>query len=243
MENRYGYCKCGCGHLTPIRKFQRGIFKKGEPVYFLTGHHQKTQKKLCSIEGCRYVVRARGLCNGHYLRKWKKGTLFDERPIIKGRQDLTGNVYNRWTVLGLSHINKSGTSMWKCLCTCGNERNVRSSALIHNKTISCGCYVKELRKSAIGEKSTNWKGGRREQNGYILLKKNGHPNSDNAGYIAEHRFVMSEYMGRKLEDYELVHHKNGIRNDNRLENLELLTYANHIGEIECPHCKKLFLIK
>jgi hypothetical protein len=44
--------------------------------------------------------------------------------------------------------------------------------------------------------------------------------------ILEHRFVYEQFLGRKLSDTETVHHKNGIRHDNRLENLELWN-SNH----------------
>jgi len=80
-------------------------------------------------------------------------------------------------------------------------------------------------------------------NGYVLLRNPNHPNADKAGYVAEHRYIMATRMGRKLEDSELVHHKNGIRDDNRIENLELLTYSNHKGEIVCPYCEQKFLLR
>ena len=51
----------------------------------------------------------------------------------------------------------------------------------------------------------------------------GHPNARKNGYIFEHVLVMSELLGRPLQPPEQVHHRNGVRNDNRPENLELWT--------------------
>lgn len=57
--------------------------------------------------------------------------------------------------------------------------------------------------------------------GYIIAFKPDHPSSNKNGYILQHRYIMEEYLGRRLFPEETVHHKNGDRADNRLENLEL----------------------
>lgn len=61
-----------------------------------------------------------------------------------------------------------------------------------------------------------------KHNGYILTRKKEHPHSQKGtGYIFEHIIVMEKKLGRFLMSNENVHHKNGVKDDNRIENLEL----------------------
>jgi hypothetical protein len=65
-----------------------------------------------------------------------------------------------------------------------------------------------------------------DRHGYVILN-----NGAKGGYKQpEHRAVMEEMLGRKLEKHETVHHKNGIRHDNRPENLELWSGRHGRGQ-------------
>lgn len=58
----------------------------------------------------------------------------------------------------------------------------------------------------------------------------GKPGTTKGGYAYEHRVVMERHLGRPLKKGERVHHVNGVKTDNRVENLEVLTHAEHMRE-------------
>jgi len=135
-----------------------------------------------------------------------------------------------------------GNYMW-CACKgCGKERWVQ---LRLGKPIFDLC-PKCCQPHHTGAKSQNWKGGIREHSGgYRLIYCE--PDSPfypmaTIKYIPEHRLVMAQSLGRCLESWEIVHHKNHIKTDNRLENLELLSQKEHLPDtLTMAHIGKLEL--
>lgn len=100
----------------------------------------------------------------------------------------------------------------KILCECGNTKQKDS--------VTCAsCY-----RPPRGELNGYWRGGRtRHKAGYTMVRVSDHPRATTGGghYVFEHILVMEDLLGRYLLPDETVHHLNGIRDDNRPENLEL----------------------
>jgi hypothetical protein len=88
----------------------------------------------------------------------------------------------------------------------------------------------EEARSRRGKDNPNWKGGHVTSQGYRVFSMRDHPNARKSGYIFEHVHVMSEVLGRALGVGETVHHKNGIRSDNRKSNLELWSSSHPPGQ-------------
>lgn len=80
-----------------------------------------------------------------------------------------------------------------------------------------------IRGAQTLERNPYWKGGRTiASNGYVLVKRPGHHLADVRGYVYEHRLVAEQKLGRRLRKGEVPHHINGVRSDNRPENIEVL---------------------
>lgn len=102
----------------------------------------------------------------------------------------------------------------------------------------CGCAYKS--QTQQGKNNPYWKGGRHiDQDGYVRIRvyENG-----KSFEKAEHRIVMEEYIGRKLSSFEIVHHRNGIRDDNHISNLKIVSHSTHCHQVICPHCNFIFAL-
>ena len=142
--------------------------------------------------------------------------------------NLVDKKFGRFIVLSQVVNGKQGQSRWLCKCDCGKLREVRGSSLESGDSQSCGCLQKEIVSKIIGSLRPNWNGGRTMRKGYVVVLDRTSIHANSEGYALEHLIIMDKMLGRPVDTKtESVHHKNGIKSDNRPENLELRIKQQH----------------
>jgi HNH endonuclease len=95
-------------------------------------------------------------------------------------------------------------------CRCGEPKQSKSTTCAECRTV-------------VGASNGHWRDGRtRHKAGYVMLWAPDHPRAGRGQYVFEHILVMEQILGRQLLPEESVHHRNGVRDDNRPTNLETL---------------------
>lgn len=108
---------------------------------------------------------------------------------------------------------------------CGRATDVRPS-FADQRTCSRECDVLRRTTNGVG-RFHNGRPVLKWSTGYLFLYEPDHPKAYRNGWVAEHRYVMEQELGRYLATDEHVHHVNGIKDDNRLSNLRVLDAQQH----------------
>lgn len=196
---------------------------------------------------CSYFCAGKSR-TGKNNNKWKGGPIilkcetckkvFEvcKAKIKRGKKYCSKQCYSEYqkTLTGKKSNGWKGKLKLNCN-QCGNSFLTYQYRKETIKYCSRKCYAK-FQETIVGEKHFQWRGGKYKTGGYIYVYKPDHPQAkrNKRHYVAEHRLVMEEHLGRYLESYEVIHHKNGVRDDNRLENLQLMTKREH----DKHHCIK-----
>ncbi len=157
-------------------------------------------------------------CTGSTVTKWLRHAGITARSARERGADkvvsLLGRQWDALKVVARADTPIGATragAYWLCECECGNKKVINGA----DRPKSCGCRApvrSKPKRDPLAPRKPN-------RYGYVVVRIDGKN-------VAQHRLVMERTLGRCLAKGETVHHKNGVRHDNRPKNLELWV-SNH----------------
>lgn len=200
---------------------------------------KKQKPGKCSVDGCGRDYLARGFCMLHYHRACRSGEII-RRPLTivnSGPCPVVGCGKPKYGVgLCQAHyekFKKYGDPLGVAPKKTGNPCSTNECRGLSVAAGLCrNCYARWQNRGTV---EYSLKHLRRfkdivDDQGYIQVSAPNHPNARKSKRVPKHRLVMSEFLERALLGTETVHHKNGDKTDNRIENLELWTTAHQPGQ-------------
>lgn len=208
---------------------------------------------VCGVEGCEDTTYGRGVCKFHYQRAYKGVENWDDLELKRSPRTGFCNV-DGCEIPDLTMGYCSGHYKQSRL---GKEFTPVKTEGVRGKPTQCSAPECDRRTIGDGfcekhrarwksgadidiphyshyrtwEEIDQWRPSKPDKNGYILLSRGVNPRrEDKRTRIFEHRYVMEQHLGRRLLKKETVHHINGVRDDNRLENLELWSSSHPAGQ-------------
>lgn len=172
----------------------------------------------CIVPECKRRPISKGLCTLHYARQQRYG---DARRLPPSRSRAICSVcgaLSRARGLCEKHYYRWRADHGPRCCIEGCTRAAIATQL-------CAAHYAKKRQygDPLGFRQPKPRARTRTSDGYIKITAEGRE-------ILEHRFIVEKLLGRRLERSEHVHHRNGIRDDNRLENLQLWSATHPSGQ-------------